>query len=469
MGGNDRAADVGKRAVPDRDAVGERALAKRQHVERPVDGQIAHGDAGEFDPHVRPKRESRRPDHRIADRVGRQRAVDGQVRDLEIAALAQLEERRAGEADHDRRSILGPRAAKAQRLVEADHPADDIFAGRKQQNVAIAGGVRRDHERVLARRNLPNRARRAELIAVAGFCVPRHADLGELHRLQIARRAVIGERPIGGIEKAVFGPDHLGGAALDREPGRRRGSPKQDIVLKRNTRDVVLDPKQVALAPRDEQVAPHHRVYGRRGPLLVGAGRQRHPRAVDHGVALDQRIVDLDIAVERRVRDAVHHRQRARESGAAKALHIVVAHDLVAVDDADAAGVVLAVPEKDVALDQIVVAMPQGQRPARAEKQVAAKDIAVGLVRDDLDLAVAAVEQVVLDDRAGAMHRILAGPDPDGLAAVGAEDGARAEIIVIDAVSVVAALGAVEADRQRDACVGLADQMVVIEAVVPPV
>jgi len=65
----------------------------------------------------------------------------------------------------------------------------------------------------------------------------------------------------------------------------------------------------------------------------------------------------LHVAVQRRVGDAVHDGQRAGEATAAQAFRVVAAHDLVAVDDPDAAGVLLAVAQEDVPLDQVAVAV----------------------------------------------------------------------------------------------------------------
>ncbi len=60
----------------------------------------------------------------------------------------------------------------------------------------------------------------------------------------------------------------------------------------------------------------------------------------------------------------------------------------------------------------------------------------------------------------------MAGPDPQDLAAVGAEDRPRAEVVVVDAVVILPALLAVEPYRHEDAGIALPHQVVVIEAVV---
>ena len=63
----------------------------------------------------------------------------------------------------------------------------------------------------------------------------------------------------------------------------------------------------------------------------------------------------------------------------------------------------------------------------------------------------------------------MAGPDPKGLAAVGAEDRPGTKIVVVDAVMVLPAFLAVEPYRHGDARIAFPDQVVVIEAVVPAV
>ena len=76
-----------------------------------------------------------------------------------------------------------------------------------------------------------------------------------------------------------------------------------------------------------------------------------------------------------------------------------MAHALVFVDNADAAGVIDPVAEKHIALDGVVIAMPQRQGPAGLEEDIATEGIAAGLAGDDLDLTVAAIEIVVLYQR----------------------------------------------------------------------
>ena len=126
----------------------------------------------------------------------------------------------------------------------------------------------------------------------------------------------------------------------------------------------------------------------------------------------------------------------------------------------------LAPAEEDIVLDQVAVAVAQHHGPARAVEDVAAIGVAARLVRDDLDLAVGALEPVVLDHGMGGRQGIGAGPHPHRLAAIGAQVGAGAEIVVVDAVPIIEALLLVAHDDQGRADIGLAGQVIVVKAVV---
>ena len=171
------------------------------------------------------------------------------------------------------------------------------------------------------------------------------------------------------------------------------------VAPKLDAADIVVDGNDVPPVFVEDQVRSEHAVGGRRRTLFVAARAKLHMVAVDDRVVLDDGIDDRVVAVERRVRHAVHDHQRAAETMAGQPVHVIVAHHLVGVDDADAAGVVRAVAQKHVVLHEGTVAMAQRQRAARFEKEVASKRVAAGFVRDDLKLAVAPVEIVVLDHR----------------------------------------------------------------------
>ncbi len=100
----------------------------------------------------------------------------------------------------------------------------------------------------------------------------------------------------------------------------------------------------------------------------IGAGSQLDVIAVDHRVVLDERVVDLVVAIDRRIRHAVHDDQCAAETVPGQAVQVIVADDLAFVDDTDATGVIDPVAEKNIVLDQIVVAVSQRQRAARLKE-----------------------------------------------------------------------------------------------------
>ena len=158
----------------------------------------------------------------------------------------------------------------------------------------------------------------------------------------------------------------------------------------------------------------------------------------------------------------------APEAVAGEPMQVVVADHVPLVDDPYAAGIRHAVAEKDVVLDHGVVAVPHRERAARFQEQVSAEGVAAGLVGDDLQFAVAAIEHVVLDDSQRIGHREVAGADPQRLAAVGSQYRPRAEVVVVDAVVVSLVFLAVQPHGHRDPEIALALDVVVIEPVVAP-
>src|SRR5690606_16618863 len=214
------------------------------------------------------------------------------------------------------------------------------------------------------------------------------------------------------------------------------------VALEADTADVVVHGDDVRAALVVDEVVAEGGGERRRRALLVAPGRQLDVVALQDRVTLDERIPDLAVAIDRRVRHAVHDHERAAEPGAGEAVEIVVADDLPLVDEPDTTGVGLPVAEERVVLDDVAVAVAQRQRAAGLEEHVAPKRVAARFARDDLDLAVAVLEPVVLHDRERVAHGVVAGADAEGLAAVGAEYRPRPEPVVIDAVMVLDAFGA---------------------------
>ncbi|MNX48328.1 hypothetical protein D3C86_789070 [compost metagenome] len=239
-----------------------------------------------------------------------------------------------------------------------------------------------------------------------------------------------------------------------------------NIVRKGDARQVAQPPHRIVAVRVDDQVAREPTVDRRGRALGVHPRAQEDAARADDGVVLDHRAYNLMVAADGGIGDAVHHAQRRREAVAGDPLHVVVPHRLVAVDDADAAGVRLVPADEDIVLDQVSIAMTQDHGPARVIEDVAAIGVAPRLVRDDLDLAVGALEPVVLDHGVGGRQGVGAGAHAQGLAAVGPQVGARAKIVVVDAVTVIEPLLLVAHDDQGGADVGLAGQVIVVEAVV---
>src|SRR5688500_9119279 len=108
------------------------------------------------------------------------------------------------------------------------------------------------------------------------------------------------------------------------------------------------------------------------------------------------------------------HDDAARDAG--RAFEIIVRDDVLFTDHAYAARRLAAmvavrrtaIAEEEVPVDDAPVAVPQRQASFAVAKRVAAIDVLARLARDDFDLAVAAVEQVILDQRARIQHRLVA-------------------------------------------------------------
>ena len=135
------------------------------------------------------------------------------------------------------------------------------------------------------------------------------------------------------------------------------------------------------------------------------------------------------------------------------------------VDDADAARVADAVADEEVPLHPVPVAVAQRQHALRFEEDIAADHIVARFDRHYLHLAVAAVEEVLFDQRVRGGVGLLRGSDADGLRPVRAVDGPRSEPVVVDAVMIPLRTLLVEHHDQRDAQIQLACQRAMVHAV----
>ncbi|MNV28197.1 hypothetical protein D3C71_1193810 [compost metagenome] len=111
----------------------------------------------------------------------------------------------------------------------------------------------------------------------------------------------------------------------------------------------------------DEQVAGDAAVHRHCVALLIQSRAEQQGADLDEAVAFDHRVIDLLVAVQRRVVGTGHHTQRRGEVVAGNAFEVIVAHGLVAIDHTHPAGMRLAMAEEHIALDPIAMAVAQHQ------------------------------------------------------------------------------------------------------------
>lgn len=126
--------------------------------------------------------------------------------------------------------------------------------------------------------------------------------------------------------------------------------------------------------------------------------------AVEEGVATNEGVFHLPVAVEGAVWDAVDQSDGGAEAVAFEILQVVVEDLVVLADDANAAGLFLFVAEEDVLFNDAAVAVAEGEGAGDFEEGVGAVDVATGFVGDAFGLAVALVEEVFLDETGGFLH-----------------------------------------------------------------
>ena len=385
---------------------------------------------------------------------------------MQAAAVLDLEQRGALEGDD--RFLATCHGAHRERGVDVQKARDDVVARLQFDGVAGPGGGYRAFQFTLGRPDADDLTT-TEAGAEFRFGVPVDACRVAADHSQVAAGAYACQVGVYRLQQAV-GPHLQLHAATDKTPlDHRLRHLVQHVVFEGDARHVVVHRDDVgAVRVVHEVVAEgggdrHGAAFG------VAPGRQFEVAAVDHGVVFDHRVLNLVVAVDGRVRHAVHDGQRTGEAMAGQALQVVVADRLPLVDDPDTARVVDTVAEEHVVLDQVAVAVAQGQGAARLDEDVAAEHVAAGLVGDDLHLAAAALEVVVFDGRQRVRQGIVATPDAQRLASVGTQVRPVAEIVVVDAVTVLAAGLGFQLDGHGHAAVHLADQVVVVEAVVAAV
>ena len=185
--------------------------------------------------------------------------------------------------------------------------------------------------------------------------------------------------------------------------------------------------------------------------------------AVEDGVAANEGIFDLPVAVEGAVWDAVNEGDGGAEAVAFEVLQVVVEDLVVLADDTYATGLFLFVAEEEVLFDDAAVAVAKGEGAGDFEEGVGAVDIATGLVGDAFGLAVALVEEVFFDETGGFLHGGFAVANAEGFTAVFAETGAGAEVVVMNVMP--AGIWVAEPDNGGGAFVFFAFDAAVIELV----
>ena len=82
------------------------------------------------------------------------------------------------------------------------------------------------------------------------------------------------------------------------------------------------------------------------------------------------------------------------------AFDVVVDDDVVLANDANSARAALVVANEEVGFDEAAVAVAEREHAGAVEEGVVPVDVVARLAGDDFQFAVAAIEEVVLDDRA---------------------------------------------------------------------
>src|SRR5439155_11309334 len=133
-----------------------------------------------------------------------------------------------------------------------------------------------------------------------------------------------------------------------------------------------------------------------------------------------------------RVRDAGLQAERGADFPAAQVLEVIVDDDVALINDADAAGVLHAVAEKEIADGATAFPMTKHQTALRTHERVVPVNVVAGFAGDNFHVAVAVVEVVGLDEGVGTVDRSAAIADGHGFTSVAAAEAAVIELVVID-------------------------------------
>lgn len=153
--------------------------------------------------------------------------------------------------------------------------------------------------------------------------------------------------------------------------------------------------------------------------------------AVEHGVAADEGVLHLEVAIEDAVGNAVDQGDGGAKAVAFEVLEVIVEDLMVFANDADAAGAGFVVAEEEVLFDDAAVSVAKGECAFDFNEGVGAVGVAAGFVGDALGLAVAGVEEVFFNEAAGVHHGAVTVSNAQGFTAVFAQFGARTKVVVV--------------------------------------
>ncbi len=296
----------------------------------------------------------------------------------------------------------------------------------------------------------------------------RHFDRAEIALHKIIRdRMASGTRPLGHLlirgSRSDFGLHEFETVGLVRL-GQLGPIPAESDAVQPVDGDI-----EPAQRPVHDRIVLEEHPLGSQRALLVLARAELDVRAVDEEVVADVDILHQTVAVRKRVGHGVHQRQRREESAARQRIEAVVVNPVSGIHHAHASRVALAVADEDIAAHLVAVAVAQGQHALALPEAVVADDVVARLDRHHLHLAVAAVEEVILDDRVRRRVGLVRGAHADGLGAVRSVNRTIAEQIMVDAVAVLQVALLVQNHDEGHAQIELAGQVAMVHAIVPAV
>ena len=144
----------------------------------------------------------------------------------------------------------------------------------------------------------------------------------------------------------------------------------QNVIREINARHIVIDRENVAAIFVINEVIFKTAIIWRAATLFITARAELNIIAIDEGVIFNQRIDDRVIAVDRPIRDAVHHNQSSAKTCALEAFHVIIANRLPRINDANTACVIDVISKKDIAFNQGVIPVAHSKRTARFKEGV---------------------------------------------------------------------------------------------------